>query len=45
MSFRIIREEALNNLNVHKLKILLNIFNKDSWKKIVSDDITENTII
>jgi len=34
ISFRYIREEALQYLTVHKVKVLLNLFNIENWNKI-----------
>lgn len=32
LSFRLIRQESLLFLTVHKLKLLLNTFNVEDWK-------------
>lgn len=45
LSFKIIREEALTYFTVHKLKLLLNMFNMDTWKDHLNDDITEDVIM
>lgn len=37
MSFRFIREEALQYLTVHKVKLLLNVFNIEDWQRIAKN--------
>jgi hypothetical protein len=42
---RIIREEALGYLTVYKVKLLLNLFNINSWGALVKAGVAEEVVI
>jgi hypothetical protein len=37
LSFRFIRQESLQFLTVHKLKLLFNVFNVENWRMILKE--------
>jgi hypothetical protein len=45
LSFRFIRQESLQFLTPHKLKLLLNVFNVEDWRAILKDNLLEENVI
>ena len=45
MSFRFLREEGLQFLTVHKLKLLLNVFNVENWASILKEGGEEGVVL
>lgn len=45
MSFRFLREEGLQFLTAHKLKLLLNAFNVENWTSILKEGGEEAVVL
>lgn len=45
LSFRFIRQESLQYITVHKLKLLLNMFNVENWRAILKESLREEAIV
>ena len=45
LSFRFIRQESLQYLTLHKLKLLFNVFNLEDWRAVLKESLLEETVV
>lgn len=45
LAFRFIRQESLQFLTAHKLKLLLNVFNVEDWRAILKERLLEESVV